>query len=143
IRVTVTATNNAGSTSATSNPTATVTASGSAPTNTALPAITGTATQRSEHHTTKLTSPANPTSFAYQWQDCDTAGANCTPITGATRNSYSLPTRRSSDLIRVTVTATNNAGSTSATSNPTATVTASGSAPTNTALPAITGTATQ
>ena len=29
----------------------------------------------------------SPSSFAYQWQDCDSAGNTCTTITGATSST--------------------------------------------------------
>ena len=31
---------------------------------------------------------SSPASFAYQWQQCDSSGANCNPISGATSKTY-------------------------------------------------------
>ncbi len=116
---------------------------GSPPGNTALPAITGTAQQGQTLTASTGTWSGNPSSFAYEWQDCDTAGANCAAIAQATLSTYSLASTDVGDTIRVVVTATNGAGSTPATSAQTAVVQAAPSAPVNTALPAITGTARQ
>ena len=81
---------------------------------------------------------AHPFAFAYQWQDCDSAGANCAPISGATGPTYTLGHSDVGKTIRVAVTASNTAGSASATSTQTAVTAAA--PPSNTALPAIAGT---
>lgn len=52
----------------------------------------------------------NPTSYAYQWQDCDTAGANCTAISGATAQTYTLQAADVGHTIRVAETAINSIG---------------------------------
>ena len=139
VRVVVTATNGAGSTPATSAQTGIV--AGLPPANTVLPAITGTATQGQTLTASTGTWTGSPTSFAYRWRDCDTAGANCVDITGATNSTYVLQAADAGHTVRVVVTATNAAGSTPATSVQTAVV--GGVPPSNTALPAITGTAQQ
>ena len=41
-----------------------------------------------DHHERSWTNL--PTSYTYAWQDCDTAGNNCTTISGATSSSYTL-----------------------------------------------------
>jgi hypothetical protein len=122
----VTASNSAGPSSpASSNPTATVTAAAGLPTNTALPVVSGTAQQGQTLTTTNGSWSGSPTSYAYQWQSCDSAGANCTPIAGATSQSYLLQASDVNHTIRAAVTASNSAGPSSpASSNPTATVTA-------------------
>ena len=79
--------------------------------NTALPAITGTATvgqQLSASTGTWTGSPA-PT-FAFQWLRCDSAGANCAPIGGATAQTYTLVTADGGQTVAVRVTATNAEG---------------------------------
>ena len=120
IRVTVTATNSDGSASPTSSTVGSVTSS---PINTGLPVISGTATDGSTISTTNGTWIAYPSpTFSYQWQRCDTTGANCSPISGATGQSYTLGNADVGHTIRVTVTATNSLGPTSATSAPTAVV---------------------
>jgi len=52
-----------------------------------------------------------PTAYTYQWELCDGAGANCTDIAGATGSSYAPPTEDVGASLRVSVVATNNAGS--------------------------------
>ena len=138
IRVKVTATNASGSSSATSAATATVTAA--VPVNTAVPSITGTAKDgQTLTSTTGTWTGTTPLTYARQWRRCDSAGANCTDISGATATTYVLAAADVGKTIRVVLTASNSAGNASATSVATATVTAA--APANTALPAITGTA--
>ena len=84
IRVTVTATNASGSTSATSAQTAVVGSGSSSavPANTGLPTITGTAQNGLNLYTTTGSWSGSPTSYKYQWLRCDSAGANCVPIWG-------------------------------------------------------------
>jgi hypothetical protein len=137
IRVKVTATNASGSASASSAATATVTAT--APVNTAVPAITGTAKDGQTLTSTTGTWTGSATiTYARQWRRCDSSGANCTDISGATATTYVLVAADVGKTIRVVLTASNTAGNASATSTATATVTAA--APANTAVPAITGT---
>jgi hypothetical protein len=121
MRVKVTATNADGSSSAQSAQTAVVAplTSSAAPKNTSPPTISGT----SKVGQTLTASPGswsgNPTSFAYQWQDCNLDAVVCTEIAGATGTTYGV---RLSDLgfrLRVVVTAKNAKGSTTATSAPT------------------------
>src|SRR5262249_57212551 len=51
-----------------------------------------------------------PTAFAYQWQRCDSAGANCAAIALATTASYTAVEADVGKTLRVSVTATNEAG---------------------------------
>ncbi len=100
-----------------------------APVNTAAPAISGTP-QTGQTLTASQgtwTSDTQPT-YAYQWQRCDSSGNNCAAITGATTNTYVVQDADLGKTIRVTVTATNPSGSTSATSSQTAAVTQPGPA---------------
>ena len=82
----------------------------------------------------------SPTSFSYQWQQCDASGANCNSIVGATSKTYTVVAGDVDHQLRVAVTATNADGSASATSQPSGVV-SSRSGPTNTASPTISGTA--
>jgi hypothetical protein len=125
MRVTVTASNEGGSGSMSSPTTAKVTASApAAPTNTTLPTINGTTTEDQQLNATPGTWTGNPTSTTYQWQDCDSSGANCTNITGATASTYTLTTADVGDTVRVVVSVSNAGGSASASSTATAKVTA-------------------
>jgi hypothetical protein len=99
-----------------------------APTNTALPTISGTP-QVGQTFTASngtFTSDTTPT-YAYQWQRCDAQGNNCAAISGATAQTYVVQSDDLAKTIRVTVTATNSSGSTSATSAQTTAVTNAGS----------------
>jgi hypothetical protein len=143
IRVVVTASNDGGSTPATSAQTAAVQAP-PAPTNTALPTISGTTTQGQALTASKGTWNGSPTSYSYQWRDCNSSGSACSNISGATSSSYTLTTNDVGNTVRVVVTATNVGGSTPATSAQTAAVQApAAQGPTNTALPTVSGAATQ
>ena len=82
----------------------------------------------------------SPASFAYQWQQCDSSGAGCNAISGATSKSYLVASGDVDKSLRVQVTATNSDGSTNATSAPT-NVVSSNSGPVNTAAPTVSGTA--
>ena len=67
----------------------------------------------------------SPTSYTYQWEDCDSSGGQCAPIPGATSQSHILTASDVEHTVVVKETATNEAGvSSPATSEPTAVVTA-------------------
>jgi Fibronectin type III domain/Calcineurin-like phosphoesterase len=122
LRVVVTGSNSYGSASATSDPTPVVVDSIS-PSNTSPPTIFGT-TQVGQ---TLAADPgqwsgSQPISFAYQWRSCDQTGANCTDILGATSQTYTLTLLDVGTTVRVAVTASNSAGSSTATSAQTAIV---------------------
>ncbi|MGH2832534.1 MAG: hypothetical protein ACRDK2_07130 [Solirubrobacteraceae bacterium] len=134
LRVLVTATNAGGSSSATSAASKTVVPP--APVNTALPVISPTSPQRGvAESTTTGTWSNSPTSYSYQWEDCNTAGEACSNISGATSSSYTPVEADVGDTLRVVVTATNSGGSGKAQAAATATVSGK---PTNTVLPTIT-----
>ena len=65
----------------------------------------------------------SPTSYGYQWQDCDSSGASCSNISGATSGAYTLASSDVGHTIESVVTATNAGGCGSATSAATAVVT--------------------
>lgn len=66
----------------------------------------------------------SPKKYKYAWQKCGRAGAHCTTIHGATSRHLTLTRYDVSHTVRVIVTASNNGGSTSATSPPTGVVSA-------------------
>jgi len=146
LRVRITATNSTGSTSVTSAASAVVSASGAGtPVNTKEPTISGAPVQGQTLQASPGSwSGASPISFTYQWLRCDTLGNNCVQIGGATASSRKLDSADTGHRLRVRVTASNSAGSTTAQSNATNTVTAGGGtgAPVNQSLPVISGNAT-
>ena len=148
LRVVVTATNTGGSTSATSAATATVVAlpppPPPAPTNTAMPAISGTPAEGQVLSTTDGAWTSDPTSYTYQWRDCSSSGRSCTNVSGATTSTFRLAASDVKHTVRVMVTAANAGGSASMSSPATSAVTTTPpAAPANTALPTIAGTATE
>ena len=82
-----------------------------APSNTAPPTVSGNTTQGQTLTTTNGSWSNLPTSYAYAWQDCDTAGNSCTTISGATTSSYTLTAADAGHTIRSVVTASNLLGS--------------------------------
>ncbi len=143
IRAAVTAANTGGSASATSAATSAVTAPASPPADTTAPAVTGSTVQGQTLSTSNGSWSNIPTSYTYQWQDCNTSGASCSAISGATSNTYTLTANDVGHTTRSVVSATNSAGSTSATSAATAAVTAPASPPADTTAPAVTGSTVQ
>ena len=111
-----------------------------APQNTSLPSISGAARDGSDLQASKGGWANSPTSYAYQWQRCDSSGGSCVAIASATGTRYTIVSADIGQRLKVTVTATNTAGSGTATSRPTDVVKATGSAPANTTPPAISGT---
>ena len=93
------------------------------PANTSLPAISGpTQTGGKIKASSGSWSGTTPITFGYQWLRCDSAGAACAPIAGATSNTYTLATADAGRTVRVVVTASNSVGSASATSAQTAVI---------------------
>ena len=111
-----------------------------APTTTTPPTITGHAVQGqtlTEHHGTWTHSP---TSYSYEWLRCDAAGANCSQISGATDQTYTLISDDVGSTIEVQETATNDGGSSSPASSAPTDVVAS-APPVNVSPPSVSGTA--
>ena len=132
LRATVTATNAAGSGQATSGATAAIVVG--APVNTANPVVTGTAKDGQTLSATGGTwTGAAPITYTFQWWRCNTDGSNCSTIPNATTATYKLTTADVGRSVRIRITATNSAGSTSAVSGLTAQVaSASGTTTTTT-----------
>lgn len=93
------------------------------PVNTVAPVITGTATVGSLLSGSNGTWNNSPSGFTYQWYQ------DSTPIDGQTLSSYLIASGDLGHTIKFVVTATNDGGSTSQASSPTATVTAGGVTP--------------
>jgi hypothetical protein len=98
------------------------------PPNTAPPTISGTATVGSTLTANPGTWTGSSITFTFQWRQCDASGANCTAITGATGNTYTIASGDVDHTIRVDVTGKDATGSNTVTSAQTATVT-TGAAP--------------
>jgi len=95
-----------------------------APTNTVLPAISGTTTAGQTLSAGIGAWTGSPTGYAYQWQDCNASGEGCSNVNGATATDYTLSSSDVGHTVRVIVTATNEGGSTPAASAATAIVAA-------------------
>jgi polysaccharide lyase-like protein len=131
LRVTVIATNKKGSTAATSLPTPVVapapvlTVIAPPTTTTSPPTISGTTQQgQTLRAASGSWSGTTPLSYTYQWKRCDSSGASCAAVTGATSTSYPLSWADVYSTVRVSVTASNSAGSATASSAATAVVSA-------------------
>jgi hypothetical protein len=110
LRAVVAATNADGTSTANSNQTATVAASGG-PTSTLRPAILGDEFVGETLTATNGRWTGSPTSFAYQWLQCDSVGSGCFPIAGATGKTYNVRLADVYSTLRVAVTAKNATGS--------------------------------
>ena len=139
VRVVVKGSNTLGYSIASSAATAVV--AFAAPTNTAVPTISGTAQQGQSLSTTSGAWTGGGIAFSYQWMDCNSSGASCANISGATASSYTPVAGDVGSTIRATVTATNTGGAVSATSAQTSAVLIP--APVNTGLPVVSGTVQQ
>jgi hypothetical protein len=84
-----------------------------------------------------------PITYSSQWLRCDSLGANCTAISGATATKYTLVSADAGSTIRVRVTAKNADGSKSADSNETGLVGTANGEPVNTKPPVLSGFAEQ
>ncbi len=115
LRLTVTATNADGSASSTSAPSAVVLAA-AAPTNTALPVISGTVAVDGILSVTNGTWTGSPTGYVYAWTRCDQNGNACATISGADGPQYKLTSADAGTTVRAIVTAKNGTGETAATS---------------------------
>jgi hypothetical protein len=141
LSVVVTATNSSGSASATSAATAVVVDIGAAaPMNDGLPTVSGNAKEgETLTGSSGDWSGTAPISHVYQWQRCDPDGSNCSAVSGATGQTYSLEAVDVGSALRLLVTAINTAGSSSATSTPTDVVATTATPPLNSEAPFLTG----
>ncbi len=82
-----------------------------APVNTGAPTISGSTIEGQTLTANDGTWSAPPSSFSYQWLQCDTAGNACVDIkSNATGKTYKLVSSDIGKTIRVRVTAKNNDG---------------------------------
>ena len=87
------------------------------PSSIALPAISGELLVGQTVTASTGTWSASPAAaYAYQWQRCNRAGAECSSISGATSATHALVTADTAKTLRVVVTGTNSTGTAEATS---------------------------
>jgi hypothetical protein len=118
---------------------------GSAPVNSAPPAVSGVPTAGQTLTASPGTWSAVPTpTYGYQWLQCAPNGQGCTAIASANAASYVVAQADVGHTLAVAVTAGNGLGSPApAQSQPTAVVSSASSPPQNTAAPTVSGTAMQ
>jgi hypothetical protein len=117
VRADVTATNADGQATVHSNMTSVVTSTG-APVNTGRPSVAGDAIVGHELTADNGTWSNAPSSFRYQWVQCDRFGGACVEIPGATGKTYGIRFADVSGTLRVDVTARNTNGATTRRSTP-------------------------
>jgi PASTA domain len=121
IYLVVTASNAAGSSSEFSDATPTVRPSG--PTNTAVPTVTGQARAGDALFASAgIWTGIQPIQYAYQWQECDSAGNACLDLPGENSSVLEVRAAHVDSRLRVVVTATNPDGPRSLASEPSAVV---------------------
>jgi hypothetical protein len=113
LRAVVTAANADGKSTANSNQTDVVAASG-APQNSARPTILGDAFVGETLTATNGSWTGNPTGYTYQWLRCDANGAFCFAVPGATGKTYGVQFADVYSTLRARVTAKNAEGPTAA-----------------------------
>jgi hypothetical protein len=102
---------------------------GDTPDTTVAPAISGTPRAGSTLSVERgHWTGTEPITYTYQWRRCDSSGANCVDIDGATALQYVATAADVGHTLRIVATGTNAIGSGTATSAPTAVVTASAAA---------------
>ena len=123
IRSEVDAVNNAGVSPDGYQPSAPTGVVGGKPAVITLPKVSGVAIVGNSLSVTTGTWKYSPTHYAYQWLRCSSLGTLCTKIVGATSSSYLLKSADVGHKLKARVTASNAAGSvTATTSNASATV---------------------
>jgi RHS repeat-associated protein len=120
-------------------PVVSFTVENTAPSNTATPAVSGYAIEgRTLSASAGSWTGASPITYAFQWERCNTSGESCSNIEEATSSTYALASGDIGHTMRIHVSATNAAGSTSASSTATAVVVANTLG--DLSLPAVSGT---
>jgi hypothetical protein len=136
LRVTVTASNAGGSTSAASAETPQI-APAAVPAPITAPAITGIAQEGGELTASEGTWTGSPSSFEFQWERCSPDVLTCEAIVDADSSTYTAVADDIGLRLRVAVSATNAAGTGVSESAPTAAVLMA--APKSTSAPLVTG----
>jgi DNA-binding beta-propeller fold protein YncE len=94
--------------------------------NTSPPTISGTAQQGQTLTANQGSWTNSPTSYGYEWLRCDSGGANCSPISGATGSTWTLTEADVGKTVRVSVIASNASGPSAAVSSAQTAVVAAG-----------------
>ena len=118
---------------------ATMSISSASPSSSAVPVITGTTRTGDTLTTSNGSWTGSPTSYAYQWKRSTTSTGVYSDIPSATSSSYVVSELDVGYFFKVSVTATNGAGTSSAATS-LATTAVVDIAPTSTAIPVISGT---
>ncbi len=92
-------------------------------TSTAAPSVSGSSVLGNRMTTSDGGWSGKPVAYGYQWEDCNSVGAECTPIAGATNANYTPVSGDVGHTLVAQVTATNGSGSLAAASAATALVT--------------------
>ncbi|HEY3550266.1 MAG TPA: glycosyl hydrolase [Gaiellaceae bacterium] len=108
---------------------------GSAPVNTAPPIVSGTPVVGGTVTGDRGTWTGTGNTYAYQWLRCDSAGAACAPIGGATATSHAVTASDVGSTLRFSVVVSSRKASTSATSAASAVVTTQSTTPTSNPQP--------
>jgi len=116
LRAAVTASNSIGKSTAFSNLTAIVAAKDQAPSNVTLPVIAGAPSVGQSLVAASGTWKGASGIYAYQWLRCNASGGNCADLPGATGQSYTVTSGDTGSTLTVRVRASNDVGSTNATS---------------------------
>jgi hypothetical protein len=112
-----------------------------APVGASQPTVSGTAQQGQPLTDGHANWSNSPSGYTYQWQDCDSTGANCVNITGATNQTYTLVAADVGKTIVVQETASNAAGAGAA--DPSVATAVVTGVPVSSTGPSITGTTWQ
>jgi len=100
-----------------------------APVNSSVPVVSGAAQVGQVLSASTGSWSGSPSSYAYRWDRCSSAGGSCASIAGATASTYTLVGGDVGATIRVAVTASNSGGSATASSAQTAVVSGAVAAP--------------
>jgi hypothetical protein len=139
VRLSVTATNPDGTSTATGQPTSVILVT--APVNTAVPALTGTAIRSSSLAADNGTWSGIGNAYTCQWQRSTNSGTTWTNISGATGFNYTVTVPDEGSMLRAVITAVNPDGTVAVPSA--ATTTVSSAPPASTSAPTISGAPTR
>jgi hypothetical protein len=117
-------------------------ASAAGPTNTTAPSVAGSPIIGKVLTGSRGTWTGTSIKYAYAWLRCDTNGANCAAIAGATGTTYTITSAILGATIRFAVTASDSSGETTLASSPTGEITTGNGKPASSSPPTITGAAT-